>query len=62
MASIDIAREVLGYEPNTAFDDGLEQTLKWFRDNWEQIDTSAEFPPGMSSAVKNFTSSKSADS
>ncbi len=57
MASIDVAREVLGYEPATSFEDGLAQTVKWFHDNWDAIERSAEFPPGMSSAVKNFTAS-----
>jgi nucleoside-diphosphate-sugar epimerase len=62
VASIDVARDVLGYEPKTDFEDGLERTLKWFRDNWRAIETSAEFPPGMSSAVTNFTSAASEDS
>ena len=57
MASIDVARELLGYEPVTNFEDGLALTVQWFRDNWEAIERSAEFPPGMSSAVKNFTAS-----
>ena len=36
------------------FEDGLEQTIQWFRDNWESINRDAEFSPGMSSAVKNY--------
>ncbi len=55
MASIDVAREVLSYEPVTSFEEGLARTVKWFGDNWDAIERSAEFPPGMSSAVKNFT-------
>jgi len=54
LASIDRAKDLLGYDPQTTFDDGLEQTIKWFQDNWESINRDAEFPPGMSSAVKNY--------
>lgn len=54
LASIDRARTILGYEPKTSFEEGLKQTLKWFQDNWEEIQRDAEFPPGMSSAVKNY--------
>ncbi len=54
-ASIEVARNVLNYEPKIDFDNGLEKTVRWFHDNWENIKTSAEFPPGMSSAVKNFS-------
>jgi len=57
-ASIDRARDLLGYEPKTAFDDGLQQTLAWFRANWQEIDRCAEFPPGMSSAVPGFAARK----
>lgn len=53
LASIDRARELIGYEPKTAFEDGLKETIAWFKDNWDNIDKSAEFPPGMSSAVKH---------
>ena len=53
-ASIDRARELLGYEPRTSFEQGLRQTINWFEKNWEDIDRDAEFPPGMSSAVKNY--------
>ncbi len=54
LASIDKAKDLLGYDPQTTFEDGLEQTIQWFRDNWESINRDAEFPPGMSSAVKNY--------
>lgn len=52
LASIDRARELIGYNPKTGFDEGLQLTIQWFRENWEKIEASAEFPPGMSSAVK----------
>jgi nucleoside-diphosphate-sugar epimerase len=43
LASIDKARRVLGYEPQTGFRTGLERTVAWFRKNWEQIQRSAKF-------------------
>ncbi|HIA58163.1 MAG TPA: NAD-dependent epimerase/dehydratase family protein, partial [Candidatus Lambdaproteobacteria bacterium] len=54
LASIDKAKDLLGYDPQTTFEDGLSQTIQWFEDNWESIYRDAEFPPGMSSAVKNY--------
>ena len=54
LASVDRAREILGYEPKTEFTTGLRKTIKWFEENWESIQKDAEFPPGMSSAVKNY--------
>ena len=54
LASINKAKDLLGYDPLTTFEEGLEQTIQWFRENWESINRDAEFPPGMSSAVKNY--------
>jgi len=54
LASIDRAKKQLGYDPDTTFEDGLKATVAWFETNWEQIVMDAEFPPGMSSAVKNY--------
>ena len=54
LASIDKAKNLLEYDPQTTFEDGLEQTIQWFREKWESIKRDAEFPPGMSSAVKNY--------
>jgi len=51
LASVDRARELLGYEPRMDFEEGLKRTIQWFRDNWENIRRDAEFPPGSSSAV-----------
>lgn len=56
-ASIDCARELIGYEPRTAFEAGLEVTIDWFRSNWANIERDAEFPPGMSSATRPIVSS-----
>ena len=61
LASIDRAKDLLGYDPQTTFEEGLKKTIQWFRDNWEVINRDAEFPPGMSSAVKNYVLSQKQD-
>ncbi len=43
LSSTDKARAILGYEPQTAFEDGLELTHAWFLEHWEDIRNSAEF-------------------
>lgn len=52
LASIEKAKKLIGYNPNTSFEDGLKNTIQWFRENWDRIKESADFPPGMSSAVR----------
>jgi len=52
LASIDRARELLGYEPKMDFEQGLRTTVQWFHDHWEDIRRDAEFPPGMSAAAR----------
>ncbi|MEM4655042.1 MAG: NAD-dependent epimerase/dehydratase family protein [Thermosphaera sp.] len=54
LASVDKARKLIGYEPKTTFEEGLRNTIKWFKDNWENIEKSARFGPGASSAVRFF--------
>ena len=56
VASVDRARKLIGYEPATAFEEGLEQTMQWFRENWDRIERSARFGPGASAAVREATS------
>ena len=53
-ASIELAKELIGYEPKMPFEEGLKRTVQWFRDNWEKIEASAEFGPGTSSAVREM--------
>jgi nucleoside-diphosphate-sugar epimerase len=53
LASIDKARELIGYEPKTEFREGLINTIQWFRNNWENIEREAKFTPGISSAVRD---------
>lgn len=52
LASVDRARKLIGYDPATPFEQGLENTIRWFRDNWTLIEASARFGPGVSSAVR----------
>lgn len=52
LASVDRAREFLGYEPKTSFEEGLKRTIEWFKANWKDIEMSVSFPPGISSAVR----------
>ena len=52
LASVDRARELIGYRPDTPFETGLAQTIGWFRAQWTQIEASARFGPGVSSAVR----------
>jgi len=42
-SSINKAKELLGYEPKTSFEDGLKKVHEWFKENWENIEKSAEF-------------------
>ncbi len=53
LASIEKAKTLIGYNPQTSFEYGLTKTIEWFKNNWESIKTSASFPPGMSSAVRS---------
>ena len=48
------ARTLIGYQPDTPFDQGLDTTVRWFRDNWDRIHSAASFAPGMSSAVRQM--------
>lgn len=58
LASIDRAKELLGYTPVMPFEEGLCHTIKWFHDNWDQIRRDAEFPPGMSAAAFGVVAKK----
>ncbi len=52
LACIDKARELVDYKPLVGFEEGFQSNIEWFRDNWDKIETVADFPPGMSSAVR----------
>jgi nucleoside-diphosphate-sugar epimerase len=53
LASYEKANKLIGYEPRTQFAEGLSETVKWFKVNWERIERSAAFGPGVSSAVRD---------
>ena len=55
LASIDRARNLIGYEPRTNLEEGLELTIEWFRENWDRIESAASFAPGASSAVRQVS-------
>jgi nucleoside-diphosphate-sugar epimerase len=56
LASVDRAKQLLGYEPQMNFDEGLDRTVLWFKEHWEDIRRDAEFPPGMSAAAFGIVS------
>ena len=43
LSSIEKAKRLLDYKPQTEFEDGLKKVHEWFTENWEDIDKSAEF-------------------
>ena len=58
LAAIDVAESKIGYKPVKDFDEGLKDNVKWFEDNWDNINRDAEFPPGMSSATRKVVVKK----
>lgn len=58
LASVDKARKLVGYDPKTDFDQGLNNAISWFKDNWDKIEESAAFGPGVSSAVRSVVVKK----
>lgn len=57
-ASIEKAKDLIGYKPNTTFEEGIKNTIRWFKENWDSIKIDADFPPGMSSAVRDYSKKK----
>lgn len=43
LSSIGKAQDILGYKPKVTFEEGLNRTYKWFVENWNEIEGSAEF-------------------
>jgi UDP-glucose 4-epimerase len=43
LSSIEKAEKILGYAPRTQFEDGIKQVYRWFMENWDNIQNSAEF-------------------
>lgn len=52
LASIELAGNLIDYKPIVSFEDGLNENFKWFNNNWNEVQLSADFPAGMSSAVR----------
>jgi len=52
LASIELAGNLIDYKPIVSFEDGLNENFKWFSNNWNEVQLSADFPVGMSSAVR----------
>ena len=44
-ASIERQNDIIGYSPQMDFDEGLTNTIDWFKHNWTAIRRDAEFPP-----------------
>lgn len=53
LASVQRAKSLIGYKPKTEFKEGLINTIKWFKENRGNIELSASFGPGISSAVRD---------
>ncbi len=58
LASIDRARDCIGYDPKISFEEGLELTIQWFQQNWERIEDAARFAPGASAAVREVAGTR----
>jgi len=43
LSSVGKAKRLLGYEPQTEFEDGLKNVHGWFTENWDDIRGSGEF-------------------
>ena len=43
LSSVGKAKQLLGYEPQTSFEQGLRKVHEWFVANWADLTTSAEF-------------------
>lgn len=53
LASIEKAQSLINYRPIVDFEEGIMKNIEWFQDNWNKIIQLADFPPGMSSAVRD---------
>ena len=52
LASIKKAQKLIDYKPVGNFEEGFNENVKWFNENWSIIEELADFPPGISSAVR----------
>ncbi len=52
-ACIEKAQNLIDFHPMVDFKDGFMENIEWFKNNWDIIESMADFPPGMSSAVRD---------
>lgn len=52
------ALQLLNFQPKTEFESGIEKTVEWFKNNWNNICSSSDFGPGMSTAVQGYLPNK----
>ena len=52
LASIKKAQKLIDYKPIGDFEEGFMENINWFSENWTLIEELADFPPGLSSAVR----------
>lgn len=52
LASNEKANKILGFNAHPDFEAGIIKAIDWFKANWTNIEQSAQFGPGMSSAVR----------
>ena len=52
LASIELASKLIDYKPIIDFQEGLQNNINWFSEHWDLIQETADFPIGMSSAVR----------
>jgi len=53
LASIGKAEALLGYRPQTRFEDGIARTVDWFRTHWDEIDSVPRLQPTPLAAVRS---------
>ena len=53
LSSNEKAKKVLNFQPDLNFEDNIEKTVEWFKNNWSNVKKNAAFGPGMSSAVRD---------
>lgn len=58
VGSYEKAKKRIGFEPKMPFEQGIKNTIEWFKENWDNIEKSAAFRPGMSSAVRGISLKK----
>ena len=58
LSSIDKAKKLLDYKPQTSFEDGLKHLHLWFKENWRNIQENAEFQDHLGRQWKKAASQK----